>query len=83
MKTDNISNEENGNSAKHLLGAVDWKGISPKDIHQIKYEVEHWYGDYIQVQEYKKLLGEEVDEPFENKFNKWIVDRIQMVLDRQ
>lgn len=68
--------------ADTLLETVDWKGISIDDINQISHEVRHWYGDYRQLQEFKKVLGEDIGDSFEDKFNNWIGDRIQMVLDR-
>lgn len=63
----------------NLFDSVDWQGISEKDINQIKYEVENWQTDYKYYQKLKKLLGENVGESFEDKFNRWITDRIKMV----
>lgn len=40
-----------------MLDAVDWKGIPEDYIDQIKHESRSWY--YAQIQEYKKILGEE------------------------
>lgn len=80
---ENINFKEEGNFTNILLGDVDWKGISQKDINQIKHEVEHWYTDYSKIQDYKKLLGEDIGESFEEKFDKWIINRIEMVLDRE
>lgn len=66
-----------------LFRDVDWMGISEKDINQIKYEVKHWYDDYSKLQELRELAGEDIGESFEDKFNRWIVDRIKMVVSRE
>lgn len=79
----NSTNQENLDYLNKLLNTVDWKGINEKDINQIKYEVECWYKDYSELQRLRKVLGEDLGESFDDKFNRYINDRIQMILDRE
>lgn len=64
-----------------LLGSVDWKTLSEKNINQISHETRCWYNDYIQLQRMRSSLGMDIGETFKCKFDEWIVDRIKMNLD--
>ena len=65
-----------------LLENVDWKNIPSEDIEQIKHEAIFWYDDYSKLQTARKLLGEDIGDPFSIKFDNWIVKRIEMVSRR-
>lgn len=56
--------------------------IPTKDVKQIAYEAALWAIDINKISDLKKKLGEVSDLEFKEKFDKWIEDRIQMVIDR-
>ena len=56
--------------------------IPVKDVRNIAYEIGLWAIDIEKTSHLKKLLGKPADVSFKEKFDKYIDDRIQMVIDR-
>jgi predicted DNA-binding protein len=56
--------------------------IPVKDVRQIAYEVGMWAIDIERLNALSKKMGKPSDIEFKEKFNGWIEDRIQMVIDR-
>lgn len=56
--------------------------IPIKDVRQIAYEVGLWAIDIEKIKNLSEKLGKPSDVDFKEKFDGWIEDRIQMVIDR-
>ena len=56
--------------------------IPVKDVRQIAYEIGLWAIDIEQIKTIESRLGKPSSVTFQEKFDKHIDDRIQMVIDR-